>query len=220
MTGAGKTTITKLISRLYDPDSGIIKIDNIPLKDWNLNSLRSQIGLVEQDVYLFSRTIRENIILGNPSATDEEITQACIQAQAHEFISKFPDGYNTVLGERGITLSGGQRQRIAIARAILKNPSILIFDDATSSIDSRTEDEINKAIKNILHGRVSFLITHRISQIRRADIIILIDKGKVNGIGNHESLLMNNKKYQSIFSTFDDFDLTTAIKSTQSSQEV
>ena len=118
MTGAGKTTITKLISRLYDPDSGIIKIDNIPLKDWNLNSLRSQIGLVEQDVYLFSRTIRENIILGNPSATDEEITQACIQAQAHEFISKFPDGYNTVLGERGITLSGGQRQRIAIARAI------------------------------------------------------------------------------------------------------
>lgn len=220
MTGAGKTTITKLISRLYDPDSGVIKIDNIPLKDWNLNSLRSQIGLVEQDVYLFSRTIRENIILGNPSATDGEITQACIQAQAHEFISKFPDGYNTVLGERGITLSGGQRQRIAIARAILKNPSILIFDDATSSIDSRTEDEINKAIKNILYGRVSFLITHRISQIRRADIIILIDKGKVNGIGNHESLLMNNKKYQSIFSTFDDFDLATAIKSNQTSLEV
>ena len=220
MTGAGKTTITKLISRLYDPNEGVITIDSTPLNKWNLESLRSQIGLVEQDVYLFSTTIRENIILGKPSASDDEITQACILAQAHEFITKLPDKYSTVLGERGITLSGGQRQRIAIARAILKNPAILILDDATSSIDSRTEDEINKAIKNVLQGRVSFLITHRISQIRRADVIILIDRGKVIGIGNHESLLTTNKKYQSIFSTFDDFDLKTAIKSSQSSMGV
>ena len=220
MTGSGKTSITKLLSRLYDPDSGIISIDTVSLPKWNLESLRSQISLVEQDVYLFSKTIRENIMLGDPAASDDKITQACILAQAHEFISSLPDGYNTVLGDRGITLSGGQRQRIAIARAILRNPAILILDDATSSIDSRTEDEINKAIKNVLQGRVAFLITHRISQIRRADVIILIDRGKIIGIGDHEFLLLNNKKYQSIFSTFDEFDLKTALKTGQSSMEV
>ena len=133
---------------------------------------------------------------------------------------KLPDGYDTVIGERGVTLSGGQRQRLAIARAILKNPAILILDDATSAIDSRTEDEINTAIKNVLQDRVSFLITHRISQIRRADIIILIDKGKIDGIGNHKTLLLDNPKYQSIFNTFDDFDLKTAIKAPKITQEV
>lgn len=212
MTGSGKTTITKLLSRLYDPTSGEITIDGIKLRDWKLESLRSQIGLVEQDIFLFSKTIRENIILGNPRATDSEIENVCQLAQIHNFIVKLPDGYETVIGERGITLSGGQRQRIAIARAILRNPSILILDDATSAIDSKTEDEINIAIKNVLQGRVSFLITHRISQIRRADLIILIDRGQIIGIGNHDSLLLENKKYQSIFNTFDDFDLRTAIK--------
>lgn len=212
MTGSGKTTITKLLSRLYDPEIGKITIDGIDLRDWNLESLRSQIGLVEQDIFLFSKPIKENILLGNTSATDDAVIKACKLAKAHDFIVKLPDGYDTVIGERGITLSGGQRQRLAIARAILKDPAILILDDATSSIDSKTEDEINTAIKNVLQGRVSFLITHRISQIRRADEIILIDKGKIIGIGNHETLLLDNEKYQSIFSTFDDFDLKTAIK--------
>lgn len=215
MTGSGKTTITKLISRLYDPISGSISIDKVDLRNWNLESLRSQIGLVEQDVFLFSKTIQDNIILGDINATKENVIRACKLAQAHDFITKLSDGYDTVIGERGITLSGGQRQRLAIARAILRNPAILILDDATSAIDSRTEDEINTAIKNVLQGRVSFLITHRISQIRRADIIILIDKGKIIGIGNHEFLLQNNSKYQSIFNTFDDFDLKTAIKTSE-----
>jgi ATP-binding cassette subfamily B protein len=174
--------------------------------------LRSQIGLVEQDVFLFSKSIKENILLGLPSASDEEIIKAAKLAQAHEFISKFPDGYETIIGERGITLSGGQRQRVAIARAVLKNPSILILDDATSAIDSQTEDEINTAIKNVLEGRVSFLITHRISQIRRADLIVLIDRGMVIGLGKHETLLLDSPKYQSIFTTFDDFDLKTAVE--------
>jgi ATP-binding cassette subfamily B protein len=212
MTGSGKTTITKLISRLYDPQMGSIAIDNIDLRDWSLEALRSQIGLVEQDIFLFSKSIKENIILGSISASEEDIINTAKLVQAHDFIMKYPEGYDTVIGERGITLSGGQRQRVAIARAVLKNPSILILDDATSAIDSQTEDEINTAIKNVLKGRVSFLITHRVSQIRRADLIILIDRGEIIGMGKHETLLLDNPKYQSIFSTFDDFDLNTAVE--------
>ncbi|OLS19614.1 MAG: putative multidrug export ATP-binding/permease protein [Candidatus Heimdallarchaeota archaeon LC_3] len=212
MTGSGKTTITKLLSRLYDPQTGYISIDGYDLKDWNLETLRSQIGLVEQDVFLFSKSIKDNILLGSTTASEEDIINAAKLAKAHEFIQELPDGYETVIGERGITLSGGQRQRVAIARAILRNPAILILDDATSSIDSQTEDEINTAIKNVLQGRVSFLITHRIAQIRRADIIILIDKGKLVGIGDHTSLLRENIHYRSIFTTFDEFDLKTAVE--------
>ena len=206
MTGSGKTTITKLLSRLYDPQTGSITIDGIDLRDWSLESLRSQMAVVEQDVFLFSKTIKENILVGNPSATMDQIIEAAKLAQAHSFIEALPSGYNTIIGERGITLSGGQRQRIAIARALLKNPAILILDDASSAIDSKTEDEIQIAIRNVLKGRVSFLITHRLAQIRHADIIILVDKGEIIASGTHEQLLETSAKYRSIFDIFDEFD--------------
>ncbi|HKZ41890.1 MAG TPA: ABC transporter ATP-binding protein [Candidatus Hodarchaeales archaeon] len=208
MTGAGKTTISKLLSRLYDPQQGTISIDGVDLKEWSLEAVRSQIGLVEQDIFLFSKSIKENVVLGLNKAdiNEEKLIQATKLAQADEFIRALPKGYDSVIGERGITLSGGQRQRIAIARAILRDPSILILDDATSSIDSKTEDEIQTAIKNVLKNRVSFLITHRIAQIRRASLIILIDRGTIIGKGSHEELLNKSPKYREIFSSVDGFD--------------
>ena len=206
MTGSGKTTITKLLSRLYDPQLGSITIDGIDLRNWSLESLRSQMAVVEQDVFLFSKTIKENILVGNPAASMNQIIEAAKLAQAHTFIEALPSGYNTVIGERGITLSGGQRQRIAIARAILKNPAILILDDASSAIDSKTEDEIQTAIRTVLKGRVSFLITHRIAQIRHADVIVLVDKGEIIASGTHEQLLETSTKYRSIFDIFDEFN--------------
>lgn len=204
-TGSGKTTITKLLTRLYDPQEGSISIDDVNLRDWNLHSLRSQISLVEQDVFLFSKSIKSNIIFGMNASMDQVIT-AAKQAQAHDFIMSFEQGYDTVIGERGITLSGGQRQRIAIARAILRNPKILILDDASSAIDSKTEDEIQNAIKTVVKDRVSFLITHRLAQIRRADKIILLNKGAIIGQGDHLTLLKDNSVYNSIFSSFDSYD--------------
>ena len=205
MTGSGKTTITKLLTRLYEPQEGTITIDGITLREWSINALRSQTAIVEQDVFLFSKTINENIAFGMNASMDE-IIEAAKKAQAHNFIMNLPEGYNSVIGERGFTLSGGQRQRIAIARAILRNPAILILDDASSAIDSRTEDEIQTAIRTVLKDRVSFLITHRLAQIRRADKIILMDKGQVLGIGSHNDLLRTNKVYKSIFSSFDEYE--------------
>jgi len=206
MTGSGKSTITKLLTRLYDPQQGRILIDDIPLGEWSINSLRSQMALVEQDIFLFSRSILENIRLSKPDATEEEVQSAAKLAQIHQFIMTLPDGYETEIGERGVQLSGGQRQRIAIARAILKNPQILILDDASSAIDSQTEDEIQKAISEVLKGRNSFLITHRIAQIRKADLIILLDKGRIIGMGSHEHLLKTVTKYSDIFSTLKEVD--------------
>lgn len=203
MTGSGKSTITKLLARLYDPNEGSIIIDGIDSRQWALESLRSQMALVEQDIFLFSRSIKENIRLSRPSATDEEVYEAAKIAQIHEFVQTLPEKYETEIGERGISLSGGQRQRVAIARAILRNPRILILDDASSAIDSRTEDEIQKAISNVLKGRISFLITHRIAQIRKANHIILLDKGEIIGQGSHEELLGSVPKYKQIFSTLD-----------------
>ena len=207
MTGSGKTTLTKLISRLYDVQKGQVLIDGIDVRKWDLESLRSQIGLVEQDVFLFSKTIRENILFGNESASEEEMIEAAKMAQAHNFIMALPKGYDTVIGERGITLSGGQRQRIAIARAILANPKILILDDASSAIDSRTEDEIQTAIRKVLKGRTTFLITHRIAQIRHADLIVLLKRGRVVAVGTHEELLRTEPLYRLIFSRFDELKL-------------
>ncbi len=206
MTGSGKTTITKLLARLYDPQKGSIYVDDIDLREWSLESLRSQMAVVEQDIFLFSRSIKDNITLGMTDIPLEKVIDAAKLAQAHEFIMALPDKYDTVIGERGITLSGGQRQRIAIARAILRNPRILILDDASSAIDSKTEDEIQTAINNVLTGRISFLITHRIAQIRKADLIILLDKGRIIGKGSHEELILTNSKYRMLFSTFDEFD--------------
>ena len=206
ITGSGKSTITKLLSRLYDPIDGKISIDGIDLKNWSIEALRSQMAIVEQDIFLFSKTIKENILLGNPDATISDIENAAKLANAHDFIMNTTDGYDSKIGERGTKLSGGQKQRIAIARAMIKKPKILILDDASSAIDSKSEDEINKAIKDVLKHQVSFLITHRIAQIRHADKIILLDDGEILDIGDHNYLIKNSTRYREIFSAYDGFD--------------
>ena len=198
-TGAGKTTLVKLINRTFDVNNGAVFVDGIDVRDWNLAYLRKQISIIEQDIFLFSRSISENIKFGRPDATQEEVEKAARDAQAHEFIMSFKHGYDTVIGERGVTLSGGQRQRLALARAFLTNPKILILDDSTSAIDSATEDQIQKAIYAASKGRTTFLITHRLSQIRWADLIIVLRRGEVEAIGNHESLLKKSQAYREIF---------------------
>jgi ATP-binding cassette subfamily B protein len=198
-TGAGKTTLTRLINRTFDPVVGSVRIDGVDAREWNLASLRSQIAFIEQDIFLFSRTIRENIAFGKEDALEEEIIEAAKQAQAHEFILSFKDGYDTLVGDRGVMLSGGQRQRIAIARAFLTDPRILILDDSTSAIDSRTEDEIQKAMRNVSRNRTTFIITHRLSQIRWADLILVLKKGELVAQGTHEELLETSEEYQTIF---------------------
>jgi ATP-binding cassette subfamily B protein len=198
-TGSGKTSLTKLINRIYDADSGSVKVDGVDVRDWDLETLRQQVATIEQDVFLFSRTIAENIRFGKPSATQEEVEAAARAAQAHDFILSFKDGYQTVVGERGVTLSGGQRQRIAIARAFLNDPRILILDDSTSAIDSATEDLIQRAIARATQGRTTFLITHRLSQIRWADLIVVMKRGRVAAVGSHEELLEASPDYRGIF---------------------
>ncbi len=199
-TGAGKTSLVKLLNRTYDVTAGEVLIDGVDVHDWNLASLRQQISIIEQDIFLFSNSIAENIAFGKPSATREEIVNASKSAQAHEFILGFENGYETVLGERGVTLSGGQRQRLALARAFLTDPRILVLDDSTSAIDSATEDNIQRAIASAARGRTTFLITHRLSQIRWADLIIVLKKGKIAAIGNHEELMKTSEAYRRIFS--------------------
>lgn len=203
-TGSGKSTMTKLVNRTYDVSGGQILVDGIDVREWNLDSLRSQISIIEQDIFLFSRTVAENIAFGlGQQVSREDIIRAAKEAQAHQFIINFKDGYDTIVGERGVTLSGGQRQRIAIARALLTNPRILILDDATSAIDSATEDEIQKAIKRILQGRTTLLITHRLSQIRRADRVLLIRQGQIVAQGTHNELMSTSDLYQRIFARYD-----------------
>lgn len=202
-TGSGKSTLTELINRTYDVTQGCILIDGVDVRDWNLNALRSQISRIEQDIFLFSRTLAENIAFGAPNATQEEIEQAAKEAQAHDFILSFNEGYQTAVGERGVTLSGGQRQRIALARAFLSDPRILILDDSTSAIDSATEDDIQKAIQRAQKGRTTLLITHRLSQIRWADHILVIDDGRIAAYGNHDELLRKSDLYRRIFARYD-----------------
>lgn len=198
-TGSGKTSMIRLINRTYDPQQGQVLIDGVDLREWKLDSLRSQISIIEQDVFLFSKTVAENIAFGRPDASLDEIRVAAAKAQANAFIEEFEDGYDTVIGERGTTLSGGQRQRLALARAFLTDPRILILDDSTSAIDSKTEDEIQRAIKTASAGRTTFIITHRLSQIRWADLIIVLRKGRISAIGTHEELMQTSQAYQSIF---------------------
>jgi ATP-binding cassette subfamily B protein len=202
-TGSGKTTFTHLINRIFDVDSGQVLVDGVDVRDWSLESLRSQISTIEQDVFLFSRTLAENIAFGCADANQEAIEQAAYEAQAHEFITGFSDGYDTEVGERGVTLSGGQRQRIAIARAFLTNPRILILDDSTSAIDSATEDQIQRAMRRISRQRTTFLITHRLSQIRWADRILVLRRGELVDQGTHEELLERCTDYQRIFARYD-----------------
>jgi ATP-binding cassette subfamily B protein len=198
-TGAGKTTLVKLINRIYDVTEGQVLVDGIDVRDWNLASLRSQISIIEQDIFLFSRTLSDNIAFGKPGAVKEEIIAASMAAQAHDFILDFDETYGTVVGERGVTLSGGQRQRIALARAFLTDPRVLVLDDSTSAIDSATEDKIQRAISNAARGRTTFIITHRLSQIRWADLIIVLRKGKVVAMGAHDDLMKTSEAYSRIF---------------------
>jgi len=198
-TGAGKTSLVRLINRTYDGTRGQVLVDGVDVRDWNLAALRSQISMIEQDVFLFSRSVSDNIAFGKPEATQSEIEQAANSAQADDFLHSFDMGYATVVGERGVTLSGGQRQRIALARAFLTDPHILILDDSTSAIDSATEDRIQRAISNAARGRTTFIITHRLSQIRWADLIIVLRKGKIAAIGTHEELMKTSDAYSRIF---------------------
>lgn len=198
-TGAGKTSLVKLINRTYDVTAGQVLVDGVDVREWNLASLRSQTSIIEQDIFLFSRSLSDNIAFGKPGATKEEIIAASIAAQAHDFILDFDQTYATTVGERGVTLSGGQRQRIALARAFLTDPRILVLDDSTSAIDSATEDKIQRAIANAARGRTTFIITHRLSQIRWADLIIVLRKGQIAAIGTHDELMQTSEAYSRIF---------------------
>jgi ATP-binding cassette, subfamily B, bacterial len=203
-TGSGKTTLTRLINRVYDVNKGRVLVDGIDVRDWQMESLRSQISTIEQDVFLFSRSIAENIAFGlGLEAPQEKIEAAAREAQAHDFITGFPQGYDSEVGERGVTLSGGQRQRIAIARAFMTDPRILILDDSTSAIDSATEDQIQRAMYRVQQGRTTFLITHRLSQIRWADRVLVLRRGRVIDQGTHEELLERCDVYQRIFGRYE-----------------
>ena len=203
-TGSGKTTLAKLVNRTYDVAAGQVLVDGIDVRRWDLASLRAQISMIEQDVFLFSRTISENIAFGRPGAVRAEIEAAAKAAQAHEFILAFQDGYDTMVGERGVTLSGGQRQRLALARAFLTDPRILILDDSTSSIDSATEDEIQQAIFRAAQGRTTLIITHRLSQIRWADQILVLRQGRLAAAGSHDELMRTAPAYRRIFERYGD----------------
>lgn len=198
-TGSGKSTITNLIPRFYDATSGRITIDEIDITAVTLASLRDQIGIVLQETTLFADTIRANISFGQPDAAEAQIVAAAQAAQAHGFIMEMPDGYDTYVGERGVTLSGGQRQRVAIARALLKDPRILILDDATSSVDTETERLIQLALQRLMQGRTSFVIAQRLSTVRQADLILVLEKGRIAAAGSHEMLLRTSELYALIY---------------------
>ncbi len=198
-TGSGKSTIISLIPRFYDPTEGRVLIDGQDIRQFTLNSLRNQIGIVLQDTTLFAATIRENIAFGVPDATMEQIIDAARAAQAHDFIMQMPRGYDTPVGERGVTLSGGQKQRLAIARALLTNPRILILDDALSSVDTGTEHLIQQALEHLMRGRTTFVIAHRLSTLLNADQIVVLDRAGIVARGTHSELLATSSLYADIY---------------------
>jgi ATP-binding cassette, subfamily B, bacterial len=202
-TGAGKSSLTKLINRTYDVSDGRVLVDGVDVRDWQMAALRQQISIIEQDIFLFSRSIADNIAFGCPGATREAVIAAAKAAKAHEFITSFRDGYDTVVGERGVTLSGGQRQRLAIARAFLTRPHILVLDDSTSAVDSATEDQIQQAIEQAAARQTTILITHRLSQIRWADQVILLRQGELVAAGDHNQLLRESTAYRRIFEQYE-----------------
>lgn len=199
MSGGGKSTIVSLIPRFYDATEGAVKIDDVNVKDATLRSLRSQIGIVLQDNILFSDSVKQNILMGKPDATDEEVIAAAMAANAHEFIMGLPEGYNTKVGERGVKLSGGQKQRVAIARVFLKNPPILVLDEATSALDLESEALIQDSLERLAHDRTTIVIAHRLSTITHADTIFVIDHGELVEQGNHEVLMSKKGVYNNLF---------------------
>lgn len=198
-TGSAKTSLVNLISRLYDVNEGTIKVGGVNVKDYDMQALRNQVSVVLQKNVLFSGTILDNLRWGNPDATEEECIEACKQACAHDFISSFPEGYNTKIEQGGTNVSGGQKQRLCIARALLKKPKILIFDDSTSAVDTATDARIRKSLKEAIPGTTKFIIAQRISSVQDADRIIVMEEGEVNGFGTHEELLENNAIYREVF---------------------
>jgi ABC-type multidrug transport system fused ATPase/permease subunit len=200
-TGAGKSTIMALLQRLWDPRTGRILIDGQDLRDITLESLRRAIGVVFQDAMLLNRTIRDNLLIGNPDATQAELEEACRSADAYEFIIRQPQGFDTLVGERGSTLSGGQRQRLAIARAVLKNPPILILDEATSALDAATEARVGVALKALMQGRTTFIIAHRLSTVRDADVILVFDGGRIVEQGDFDTLVAAGGRFAELVAT-------------------
>ena len=198
-SGCGKTTLINLLMRFYDPQGGKITIDGVNIEDMNREDLRKMYGMVLQDSWLFKGTIKENIAYGKTKASDEEIIEAAKAANAHNFIMNLADGYDTKIGERGITLSGGQRQRMAIARAILKNPRILILDEATSALDTESEEIVQEALDKLMVGRTSFVIAHRLSTIVHADKIVVLDNGRVQEMGTHQELMQTGGLYSHLY---------------------
>jgi ATP-binding cassette subfamily B protein len=199
-TGSGKTSLVNLLPRFYDPTEGVITLDGVDLTRYPRKYLRSQIGIVDQEPFLFSRSIRENITYGvHRKVSESEVYQATEFAAIHDVILTFPKGYDTLVGERGVTLSGGQKQRVAIARALLKNPRILILDDSTSSVDTETEGQIRSALNHLMENRTTFIIAHRIQSVMAADLILVFDKGKIVQQGTHQGLIQSGGMYRKIF---------------------
>jgi ATP-binding cassette subfamily B protein len=217
-TGSGKTSLINLLPRFHDYTGGRILVDGIELKDYPREYLRTQIGTVEQEPFLFSRSIRENIAIGvGRRVTDAEVETAARAAAVHHVITGFPDGYKTLVGEKGVTLSGGQKQRVTIARTLLKNPRILILDDSTSSVDTETEAEIRQALNQLMENRTTFIIAHRIQSVMNADLIVVLDKGEIVQMGTHAELVTQDGMYRKIYDiqTRVDDELATEISSFQ-----
>ncbi len=200
-TGSGKSTVCQLLMRMYDIDSGDILIDGTSIKKWSLKQLRQNIGIVQQDVFLFSDSVRENIAYGRPDASEEKIREAANRAQAHDFIADLPEGYDTAVGERGVKLSGGQKQRISIARIFLKNPPILVLDEATSALDNETEQQVREALDSLAEHRTTIVVAHRLASISGADRIIFLDKGEIRESGSHEELMAKKGLYYEMYMT-------------------
>jgi len=200
-SGAGKTTITNLVARLYDPDSGAVRIGGFDLRDVTLTSLHDAVGVVTQDAHLFHDTIRANLLYARPGATEQDLSEACEAAQIWDLISVLPDGLDTIVGDRGYRLSGGEKQRVALARLLLKAPSVVVLDEATAHLDSESEAAVQRALKTALTGRTSLVIAHRLSTVREADQILVIDRGRVTERGTHIELLAAGGLYAELYQT-------------------